>query len=216
MGLFSRNTSRNTSRGGDDRRNDQAMTDEQAVERYRYMLRTAPPDQIEQAHEEAFERLTPEQRRMALEQLSTVVPRDEMRGASDDPRSLARLATRTEVRQPGMLERLFGGVRPGGMGVGGGGFGMGGMGMGIGGMLAGSLLASVAGTFIGSAIAHSFFDDNPFPGDAASGALDPDQSNFDESGYESAEASESMDTGVGDSMDGGFDGGFDGGDFGDV
>ena len=28
--------------------------DEQAIERYRYLLRTAPPDQIEQAHAEAF------------------------------------------------------------------------------------------------------------------------------------------------------------------
>lgn len=28
--------------------------DEQAIERYRYMLRTAPPDQVEQAHAEAF------------------------------------------------------------------------------------------------------------------------------------------------------------------
>ena len=46
MGFFSRS---------DDRRH---LTDEQAVERYRYMLRTAPPDTIEQAHEEAFSRLS--------------------------------------------------------------------------------------------------------------------------------------------------------------
>ena len=38
--------------------------DEQAVERYRYMLRTAPPESSERAHEEAFARLTPEQRRL--------------------------------------------------------------------------------------------------------------------------------------------------------
>ena len=36
--------------------------DEQALERYRYMLKTAPPETIEQAHEEAFARLTPAQR----------------------------------------------------------------------------------------------------------------------------------------------------------
>ena len=29
------------------------MDDQQAIERYRYMLRTAPPDDIERAHEEA-------------------------------------------------------------------------------------------------------------------------------------------------------------------
>ncbi|MDF9457858.1 hypothetical protein P5837_30560 [Bacillus cereus] len=59
MGFFSRSN------------DDQQLTDQQAVERYRYMLRTAPPDTIEQAHEEAFARLTPEQRRLALEQLSS-------------------------------------------------------------------------------------------------------------------------------------------------
>jgi hypothetical protein len=32
------------------------MNDQQAIERYRYMLRTAPPDDIERAHEEAFQR----------------------------------------------------------------------------------------------------------------------------------------------------------------
>ena len=45
-------------------------SDEQAVERYRYMLRTAPPDDIEKAHEEAFARLSPEQRRLALQRLA--------------------------------------------------------------------------------------------------------------------------------------------------
>lgn len=46
------------------------MSDEQALERYRYMLATAPPDEIERAHEEAFARLTPEQRRLALQALA--------------------------------------------------------------------------------------------------------------------------------------------------
>ena len=36
--------------------------DERAVARYRYLLRTAPPESLEQVHAEAFERLTPEQR----------------------------------------------------------------------------------------------------------------------------------------------------------
>ena len=40
--------------------------DEQALQRYRYMLRTAPPETIEQAHEEAFAKLTPTQRAQAL------------------------------------------------------------------------------------------------------------------------------------------------------
>lgn len=155
----------------------QELTDEQAVERYRYMLRTAPPDAIEQAHEEAFARLTPEQRRLALQQLTPAATPEERRLAADDPKSLARLATRTEIRQPGALERLFG--------SGGSGFG---------GMLAGSLLASVAGSFIGSAIANSFFDDHPYQ--AEDGGTYDDAASTDDSPDD--------------------DGDFDGGDFGDI
>ena len=58
-------------------RADLPSADEQAVARYRYMLQTAPPETIEQAHEEAFARLTPEQRRLALQQLATNLPENE-------------------------------------------------------------------------------------------------------------------------------------------
>src|SRR3954452_4108532 len=79
--------------------------DERAIERYRYLLRTAPPDKIEEAHAEAFTQLTPEQRRQVLEQLATSGERP----SSADPRTLARAAPRAELRQPGFLERAFGG-----------------------------------------------------------------------------------------------------------
>ena len=79
--------------------------DEAAVERYRYMLRTAPPETIEQAHAEAFAKLTPEQRRKVLADVSAELPPGE-RATSDDPRSLARMATRAEMRNPGTLERF--------------------------------------------------------------------------------------------------------------
>src|SRR4051812_17952539 len=82
--------------------------DEQAIERYRYLLRTAPPEKIEEAHAEAFAQLSPEQRRQVLEQLSAAVPAGE-RPRADDARTLARAATRAELRQPGILERAFGG-----------------------------------------------------------------------------------------------------------
>ena len=84
------------------------LTDEQALERYRYLVRTAPPEAIEQAHEEAFAKLTPEQRRTALRDLSAAVPEHERTGG-DDPRSLARMATRAETNRPGTVERAFGG-----------------------------------------------------------------------------------------------------------
>jgi hypothetical protein len=111
------------------------LTDEQALERYRYLVRTAPPDAIEQAHEEAFSKLTPEQRRQALSELSAVVPEHERAGA-DDPRSLARMATRAEVTRPGTVERAFGGG---------------------GGMLGGTLLGSFAAAFAGTLVAQSLF-----------------------------------------------------------
>lgn len=132
-------------RGGDDRRDDrepQQMTDEQALARYRYMLSTAPPEDIERAHEEAFARLSPEQRRQALQALAQVVPPSEIRG--DDPASLARTATRAEVRQPGTIERAWGGA-----GVGPG-FGLGSW-----------FLSTLAASFIGTAIAQSFFANDP-------------------------------------------------------
>lgn len=128
--------------------------DEQAIARYRYMLQTAPPEQLEAAHAEAFARLTPEQRQMALQQMASAIPENERAGLSDDPRALARAATRAEVRQPGTLERVMNNRGAmGGAGMGGGMMG------GMGGMLAGSLLTSLAGGFIGSSIAHSFFSD---------------------------------------------------------
>jgi hypothetical protein len=120
--------------------------DERALERYRYLVRTAPPERIEQAHEEAFAKLSPEQRRLALERLSREVPEEPARG--DDPRSLARLATRAELRRPGTVERAFGG---GGMGM--GGMGMGGLGLGAG------LLGSFATAFVGTLAAEALFSD---------------------------------------------------------
>jgi hypothetical protein len=53
------------------------MNDEQAMARYRYMLKTAPPETIEQAHAEAFAQLTPEQRRLVLEKMAQSVPASE-------------------------------------------------------------------------------------------------------------------------------------------
>ncbi|GIT80739.1 hypothetical protein LLS1_24080 [Leifsonia sp. LS1] len=145
--------------------------DEIAVERYRYLLRTAPPETIEQVHEEAFTKLTSEQRRLLFQQLSENAPAGEQpRG--DDPRSLAQAATRSELRQPGTLERSLGGRAGGGMG--------------LGGMFATSLLGSVAGYVIGSALVSAFL---PSPLDSQAGA--------DGSGAEPSGADPSGDGGPG-------------------
>jgi hypothetical protein len=141
--------------------------DEVAVERYRYMLRTAPPETLEQAHAEAFAKLTPDQRRKVLQDLGTTVPAAE-RATSDDPQSLARMATRAEMREPGTMERVLGGGRGG---------------MGMGGVIAGSLLASVAGAFVGTAIADAFLGDE-LGGDAPAGdeGMAVDDPGFDPGG----------------------------------
>ncbi len=156
------------------------MTDDQALERYRYMLSTAPPDDIERAHEEAFARLTPDQRRQALQALAREVPPSEIQG--DDPASLARTATRAEIRQPGTIERAWGaGAGPG---------------------LGSWFLTTIAASFIGTAIAQSFFDSDQGGGG--------DESPSD--GAESA-SSEGTEAGLGDQGDLGDVGG-DLGDFG--
>lgn len=139
-------------------------SDVYALERYRYMIQTAPPETVEQAHAEAFAKLTPEQRQQVLRELAQAAPPGE-RGAIEqgaaDPRALARVATRAEVRQPGILERTLG-TSPGS------GFGAG-------------LLGSFAAAFAGSMVANAFFssigdgvDFGVGDGADADGALDGD------------------------------------------
>ncbi|MGU3410914.1 hypothetical protein ACLBWP_12445 [Microbacterium sp. M1A1_1b] len=160
--------------------------DEQAVERYRYLLKTAPPERIEEVHAEAFERLTPEQRRMVYDEFTRTAPAGEApRG--DDPRSLAQAATRSEIRQPGFMERSLGGMNGGmnGRGGMGGGFGQR-QGPSFGGMLGASILGTVAGYVIGSTLMSAFL---------------PDPSGFD--GGTDASGDGGNDAGSGDAGDGG-------------
>jgi hypothetical protein len=167
------------------------MTDDQALERYRYMLSTAPPEDIERAHEEAFARLTPDQRRQALEALAREVPPSEIQG--DDPASLARTATRAEIRQPGTIDRAWGsGAGPG---------------------LAGWFMTTLAASFIGTAIAQSFFDSDQ-AADSGAGAGEGGGGNESggdgtDSGSEGTEADWGDQGDIGD-IGGGDFGGFDG------
>jgi hypothetical protein len=155
--------------------------DAQALERYRYLLRTAPPDAIEQAHAEAFAQLTPEQRAQVLRDLSEALAPGERAAerGHDDPKSLARMATRAEVRQPGSLERAFGG-------------------RGMGGMMGGSLLNSVAGAFIGSAIAHQLFGGFGDASPVESGATRSDDESESGSGDEAQDDQGDFGDDVGD------------------
>lgn len=117
-----------------------ASEDARAIERYRYMLQTAPPETLEQAHAEAFAKLTPVQRRRLVQELAQTAPAEERAAIegtpTEDSRALARIATRAEVRQPGVMERTL--SQPG-------------LGFGA------SLLSSFAAGFVGSMVAQSFF-----------------------------------------------------------
>lgn len=177
--------------------------DEQALRRYRYMLRTAPPETIEQAHEEAFAKLTPAQRAQVLRELAALTPEGERASLTrgrDDPKSLARMATRAEMRQPGAMESALGGR---------------GMGTGMGGMMAGTIFGSLVAGFVGSIIAQEFFDSvgDMGLGQDDSGTQQGDDSTGDDSGDASGDAS--GDSG-GDWGDAGGDSGSDwgGGDWG--
>jgi hypothetical protein len=181
--------------------------DEQAIERYRYLLRTAPPETIEEAHREAFAKLTPEQRRMVLQELNqTLMPAERTAGVTydDDPRSLARLATRAEMRQPGTLERTWSSM-PAIPGV-----GLGGMGMGS--YMMSNFMGTFAGVMLGSVVANAFLGDAGYDQGYADGL-----SGGDAQGSESGDVGDAGSDagGVGDSGGdfGGF-GDFGGGDFG--
>ena len=139
-------------------------TDEIAVERYRYLLRTAPPETLEQVHAEAFAKLTDDQRKLVYDELAQSGERPQ----GQDPASLAQAATRSELRQPGSLERSFQGPS-------------------FGAMVGSSLLGTVAGYVIGSALVSSFLPDA---------------------------GSEASADGAGDSADGGGDSADAGGDYG--
>jgi hypothetical protein len=177
-------------------------SDEQAVERYRYLLRTAPPETIEEAHAEAFAKLTPEQRRMVLQELdTTLTPAERAAGAryDEDPRSLARLATRAEMRQPGTLERTWSGMPAG---------------IGMGGLMMGNFMSTIAGVMVGSLIADAFLGNSGY-NEASAAEADSGDASADAGGDFGGDAGAGDGGTFGDfggDMGGGF-GDFGGGDF---
>lgn len=76
-----------------------ALTDEERIARYVYLLNTLPASVIESAHASAFKELPPERRREMFEQLRPFMSDAERDAASDDPTVLARLMRRAEERR---------------------------------------------------------------------------------------------------------------------
>ena len=83
------------------------IRDAAAVDEYERMLRTAPQDVLEQAHVEAFERLTPAQLDLLFERFTATATSDDERPADARPASLARSAARAERRRPGTITRTL-------------------------------------------------------------------------------------------------------------
>jgi hypothetical protein len=79
-----------------------------ALGKYDYLLRTAEPEQLEQVHRDAFERLTPAQRELVLARLTEELPAHE-RPRSGSAADLARAATRGQTSRPGLMQRVLGG-----------------------------------------------------------------------------------------------------------
>jgi hypothetical protein len=166
--------------------------DEIAVERYRYLLRTAPPEAIEQVHAEAFAKLTDEQRTMIFDELTQNAPAGDA-PRNNDPQSLAQAATRSELRQPGTLERSFQGPS-------------------FGSMLGSTILGTVAGYVIGSALVSAFMPMDP--GTDAAGADAGSDGSGDAGATDAGAADAGASDGGGGFGDFGGGGAFGGGDFG--
>lgn len=182
--------------------------DEIAVERYRYLLRTAPPETIEQVHRDAFSKLTPQQRDIMFDQLTANSPRGEQ-PTSNDAASLATAATRSELRSPGTMERsLTGGGQANAFA---------GQGMGFAGTFGSSMLGTVAGYVVASSLMSMFLPGPEMATDAGSGADSGADSGASDVGADAGTTTEASgdagaDFGGGDAG-GDFGGGF--GDFGD-
>jgi hypothetical protein len=102
------------------------ISDQEAYSRYQQVAPQLPPDMYQQSAQEAFARLTPQQRmqfgqflRQQAQQRNLNFPDLNQDGIDDrfqDSRYLAQVTGRMQQQQPGMLEQLLGGAVGGGGG----------------------------------------------------------------------------------------------------
>jgi hypothetical protein len=110
------------------------ISDQEAVRRYQQVAPQLPPEVYQQSAQEAFARLTPQERlqlgqylRQQTQQRNLNVPDLNQDGIDDrlqDPSYLAHATTRLQQQQPGLLEQVLGaatGQRGGGRQMGGSG-----------------------------------------------------------------------------------------------
>ncbi len=87
-----------------------AVTEEEQIARYVYLLNTLPASVIESAHATAFRSLPAEKRRELFEQLRPFMADGEREAASDDPIVLAKLLRRAEERRAARTANAGGGA----------------------------------------------------------------------------------------------------------
>ena len=102
------------------------ISDQEAVNRYQQVATRLPPDMYQQSAEEAFARMSPQERQefarhlqQRSQQQGAPFPdfnRDGIDDRYQDPRMLAQVTSRMEQQQPGILGQLLGGGGGGGAG----------------------------------------------------------------------------------------------------
>ncbi len=95
------------------------ISDEEAYHNYRQVAGRLSPQEYEASAAEAFQRLSPEERRQVAQLLQQRAGGQFGGFQGDDPRELARVTSGYRQQDPGGLASLFGGGGGGGGGMGG-------------------------------------------------------------------------------------------------
>ena len=136
------------------------ISDQEALSRYQQVAPHLPPDVYQESAQEAFARMSPQERmqlgrylQQQTRQQGMNIPdlnRDGIDDRLQDPRYLAQVTSQMRQQQPGIMSQLLGGALGGGMTGGGmpGGGGMGGGGVGelLNNPIAKAALAGIAAT----------------------------------------------------------------------
>lgn len=109
------------------------ISGEEALSNYQAVAGQLSPQELEDSATEAYERLSPDDRRQFAQWLQERGGDQVGNVTSDDPRQLARVTSQLQSQQPGGLAGLLGGGGLGGMlgGAGGGGGNLGGLASGL-------------------------------------------------------------------------------------
>jgi len=103
----------------------QGYSDQEVIDRYQQVAPQLPPDVYQQSAEQAFARMSPQERQQFAEYMRQQAQRQNVQipdfnqdGVDDrfqqDPRALAQATARVQQQQPGFLGGLFGGGGGGG------------------------------------------------------------------------------------------------------